>query len=185
MSMTMTFCKYIFILQLPEDKTKNYVGILDNEYNYSSFNFFIKSQYITKSVMKQLKYKLLSLNLTKDTQIVLSNTIDSEHPIFLFLSMLREVMHFKFCSVEIAKTFKRISTYHTSFKIGRDFQLTDYNKLYKKILANDICKWITKTEDAKISNMSRAEYRIQKFLRILMYYMCIKQYFLSRQHKIV
>lgn len=175
-------CKYIFILQLPEDTTKNYVGILDDEYKYCSFNLHIKSSILTSSVMKTLKKKLLSLELTSKTHIVLSNTITEQHPIFLVLSIARKFVQFKFNTVEIEKAFKRIATYHTSYSLGRPFLLQDYNKLYKKLLANEDCGWINKDIDFQLQNTSRAEYRIQKILRICMYYMCVKQYYLSRRH---
>lgn len=175
-------CKYIFILQLPEDYTKNYVGVLDDSYNYQSFNLFIKSKTLTLQVMKILKKKLLSLNIAKSTRIVISNTITSQHPIFLMLSIARKYIQFKFNSVAIEKAFKRITTYHTSYSIGREFTLHDYNKLYKKLLQNEDCSWISKEEDNALRNTSKANYRIQKIMRICMYYMCIKQYYLSRRH---
>lgn len=174
--------KHLFILQLPEDKTKNYVGILDNKYKYHSLNLFLKSKVITPSVMKTLKKKLLSLGITAKTNIVLSNTISEDHPIFLVLSLARKFIHFKFNTVAIEKTFKRITAYHISYSLGREFTIKDYNKIYKKLLQNEDCAWISKDEDACLRNTSKANYRIQKILRTCMYYMCIKQYYLSRIH---
>ena len=175
-------CKYIFILQLPEDKTKNYIGILDDKYRYSSFNLFIKSDILTIAVMKTLKKKILSLNISSNTQIVLSNTIPKSHPIFLVLSIARKFINYKFNTVAIEKAFKRITAYHISYSLGREFTIKDYNKIYKKLLQNEDCAWISKDEDASLRNTSKANYRIQKILRTCMYYMCIKQYYLSRQH---
>lgn len=174
--------KHLFILQLPEDKTKNYIGILDSKYKYYSFNLFLKSKVITPAVMKTLKKKLLSLNITAKTHIVLSNTIDEYHPIFIVLSLARKFIPFKFNSVAIEKAFKRITAYHISYSLGREFTIQDYNKLYKKLLQNEDCAWISKEIDELLRNTSKANYRIQKILRTCMYYMCIKQYYLSRRH---
>ena len=174
--------KYMFILQLPEDKTKNYIGILDSKYKYQSFNLFLKSKVITPSVMKTLKKKLLSLGITAKTHIVLSNTIAEDHPLFLVLSLARKFIPFKFNTVAIEKAFKRITAYHISYSLGREFTIQDYNKIYKKLLQNEDCAWISKDEDANLRNTSKANYRIQKILRTCMYYMCIKQYYLSRRH---
>ena len=174
--------KYLFVLQLPEDKTKNYIGILDSKYKYQSFNLFLKSKVITPSVMKTLKKKLLSLGITAKTHIVLSNTIAEDHPIFLVLSLARKFIPFKFNTVAIEKAFKRITAYHISYSLGREFTIQDYNKIYKKLLQNEDCAWISKDEDASLRNTSKANYRIQKILRTCMYYMCVKQYYLSRRH---
>lgn len=174
--------KYMFVLQLPEDKTKNYIGILDSKYKYQSFNLFLKSKVITPSVMKTLKKKLLSLGITAKTHIVLSNTIAEYHPIFLVLSLARKFIPFKFNTVAIEKAFKRITAYHISYSLGREFTIQDYNKIYKKLLQNEDCAWISKDEDASLRNTSKANYRIQKILRTCMYYMCVKQYYLSRRH---
>lgn len=182
MATSIDMCKYIFILQLPEDKTKNYVGILDSNYQYKSFNLFVKSSILTTAVMKQLKKKLLNLDISPATQIVMSNTISKSHPIFLVLSIARKFIKYKFNTVAIEKAFKRITAYHISYSLGREFTIQDYNKIYKKLLQNEDCSWISKDEDASLRNTSKANYRIQKILRTCMYYMCIKQYYLSRRH---
>ena len=76
---------------------------------------FLKSKVITPAVMKTLKKKLLSLGITAKTHIVLSNTIDEHHPIFLILSLARKFIPFKFNTVATEKAFKRITAYHTSY----------------------------------------------------------------------
>lgn len=171
--------KFMFVLQLPEDNTKNYIGILDKNYNYSSFNFFIKSKVITVQLMKKLKKVIFGLNITKNTKIVLSNTIAESHPLYLFLSIIRVFMKFDLNSVSIAKTFKRISAFHISYRLNREFRQQDYNKIYKKMLKDECCMWINKEEDMKLQNLPKRDYRIQRFLRICMYYMCIKYYYLA------
>lgn len=60
-------CKHIFILQLPEDKTKNYIGVLSEDYSYSSSSLCIKQQHLTHAVMKHIKAKLLSLGMCSST----------------------------------------------------------------------------------------------------------------------
>ena len=84
--------------------------------------------------MKTLKKKLLSLGITAKTHIVLSNTIAEDHPIFLVLSLARKFIPFKFNTVAIEKAFKRITAYHISYSLGREFTIKDYNKIYKKLL---------------------------------------------------
>lgn len=110
--------------------------------------------------MKTLKKKLLSLGITAKTHIVLSNTIDESHPIFLILSLARKFIPFKFNTVAIEKAFKRITAYHTSYSLDREFTVHDYNKLYKNLLRNEDCSWISKEEDEALRNTSRANYRI-------------------------
>lgn len=67
---------------------------------------------------------------------------------------------FNFSTVAVEKAFKRITAYHTSYKLGREMTLQDYSKLYKKLTANNDCAWMSRDIDKQLQMLSRREYRI-------------------------
>lgn len=102
---------------------------------------------LTAAVAKQLKKKLLDLEIDSKTQVVMSSEIGKEHPIYIMMSIARKLVGFNFSTVKTEKAFKRIATYHTSYSIGREFKLQDYNKLYKRLVYNEDCEWMSRLID--------------------------------------
>lgn len=89
----------------------------------------------------------MSLSIDSSTEIVMSSTVSKSSPLFLFMSLARAFLGFKFNTVAIEKAFKRITAYHTSYAIGRALTARDYNKIYKKLVAHEDCAWTSKDID--------------------------------------
>lgn len=78
---------------------------------------------------------------------MLSSSISKSHPLYIALSIARKMVQFNFSTVAVEKAFKRIVSYHTSFKLGREYTLHDYSKLYKKLVHNEVCSWLSRDVD--------------------------------------
>ena len=176
--------RYIFILkQLESDNLYN-IGILTDSYQYHSIEYkTINDQVITAHSLANMRKIFFNLKITQDTEIVLNDVVKETSNIYMFLSMMRHFIPFKFTRTTYITVLKRILNYHKSFLRTDNLKEIDYKKIYDKLLEHQNCTWISTLTEQEIANLSNRSRRSQKQLRVAMYYMCIRRYLSNKNKK--
>lgn len=153
------------------------IGVITEANEYHWFTFSYVNNILSGTFIHNITKIFYKLNITDETEIMINDLVSAQDAIYLFLHIIAEQQNCRLTLVNLDLVFKRITTFHPDLnRKKREVHRNFYNKLYKKMIWAGYCPWITVSSNIQCSNMTAAGYRIQKFLRLCLYYMCLKKY---------
>lgn len=154
------------------------IGVLSDTYEYHYFVFNYRYNKITKSFIDNATDLFLRLNITRTTTICYNNdNILTKDAIYLFLYTLQKQKKFDLISTNLDNVMSCIVYFHPEVNRKRKPICKDlYTCIYKKLLKYEHCLWINPETNIKDSVMLAGDYRKQRFLKLCMYYLCIRKF---------
>ena len=175
--------KCLFIAKLREGSSLYDLGLITDDFKFYSCEIQTRHDSITTNLWLKLRHSFQPFQISSQTDIMLSKTISVYEPIAYYFKILQEQIHFNMRTVDHLQIPRRIVTYHPSYLNHKKLQSIsrpDIDRLWKKILENNDCPWITSIIDRTIE-MSYKTYKYRhQFLRLALYYMLIKQHFYKK-----
>lgn len=179
--------QHMFISALSKKTCTYDIGLLDDNFNYSSFSFTLIVDAITPNIAKRLNRLFNKYDFDKATHITFLNYIDVEDTIYMYFNIRNQAAKSTIMSVDLNRIPRRIATYHKSFfgmfKKPSGITKNFIERLWTKLVETEKCPWINAEVNLKLSNMSISTRRREIILRLAMYYMLIKNYLFKQTLK--
>lgn len=148
------------------------LAILTNSNQYIDYTLNFKSHSLTKWIASKIRSLFEPYLIDRHTDVMVSPLLDDNHPLYLYLMLLRQHLNFRMSAVNIDRAVKRIHYYFTRKTPSRPL----FNVVWNRVIQSGQCPWITQQIDYALQNKGNTTaYRI-KVSRLTLFYMAVKNY---------
>lgn len=172
--------RYMFFIRGQKSckSTSVKISLLTMSGEYVEYSTCFLQKKMTPFVINKIKSLFSEYLLVHDSEILISDGISNEDPIYVYLAMIRQHVNFSLSTKDANDLLKRICRYHHNitknplFSVGKHY----LNKIWAFMIKRKKCPWITEQIDCQLQKVkARYVQREIMLMRLGMYYMFIRK----------
>lgn len=159
------------------------IAFVTDNFKYYEFNvgFRRTTHHITDEIRKRFHIMFSQFIINEKTSIVILDTVDFYSPLSIYFNIVKLYSNAYLTRIGLHSVLTRIySNYRifkrkkTGFKIEKN-NINSYTRMaWDHILKEKICPWITNTIQRQLSLMTPKQQRLQRRIRIVLFYIYFK-----------
>lgn len=178
---------YIFINKMKEKEAGAIVNLLTDNYEFHQLIIKFNVIKFRPAIFPKLDLFFKQFRFDKNTSIGILNVFNKTDALYIWLHTIAVNNGANMKLVKPDEIARRIFSLHPSYLKGNHKQseigVNYYNKLWKKIVINERCPWITKEIDEQVELMSYNLKKREQTSRLGLYYLMVKKFIYSSVKK--
>ena len=155
-------------------------AILTDDNRYFEYTVAFRLPYLSKYVLRRIRSMFDPYFIDKNTDILVSDRLNKDHPIYQYFMLLRQHIGFRMSSASLRKMTKRITYF---YKPRLKKKTRTFMDAWQYVIDGGDCPWINQQIEYAIQNKGPSmAFRI-RMVRFAMFYMGVKNHLYSIRKK--